>query len=282
MQKKQQPKLSSAHLQDIVRRHYNGEHINALAREFGVTPRAIRHRMERAGMPTIKRTNSPYQLNHSFFDEITTEAKSYVLGFVHGDGCVMHDRNSRGKRLAISLSERDADHLERIRAVLGSTRPLSRHTQGRNSFSRGKTYVSLAIGSMQLVTGLEKHGIHPNKTHTVLWPDFLNDALARHYLRGLFDADGSWSFNGNHAVWNLCGNQPALTGCREWLHRQHGFGLVKLRAHHNGAVYHLRYDGRFQARRMYRLLYDDCTLWLPRKKEKARQGLSALFNHSLP
>ena len=57
-----------------------------------------------------KKTWSKYPFNIHFFDEINTEEKAYILGFLYADGYNMEERNT----VAISLKKEDSYILERI------------------------------------------------------------------------------------------------------------------------------------------------------------------------
>jgi hypothetical protein len=61
----------------------------------------------------------------------------------------------------------------------------------------------LSVASPQLTARLAKHGIFPNKTFTLEWPDHLDPELLRHFLRGYFDGDGSWHVRLPHSLATL-------------------------------------------------------------------------------
>jgi DNA invertase Pin-like site-specific DNA recombinase len=107
---------------EICRRYVEGESGPVLARDFGVTDGAILGVLQRHGVP--RRSSSEalrrYSCDHSFFDEIDTEAKAYWLGFIAADGCVT-DKNV----LSISLSSRDHDHLLRFKADIQASHPVA-------------------------------------------------------------------------------------------------------------------------------------------------------------
>jgi hypothetical protein len=118
-----------------------------------------------------------------------------------------------------------------------------------------------------MVADLEKWGVVPRKTFTLPWPS-LPGELMRHYLRGYFDGDGCfrWSSINSYAFW-LVGNDLFLEGCRDYLARHCSLpspGLYHNR--HGSKIGHLVYGGNRQVLRIYRLMYEDATIFLERKQ----------------
>lgn len=195
-----------------------------------------------------------YTANHSFFDVIDSEQKAYWLGFIGADGCVRVHGNS--PRLEMCLAVKDAEHLRRLRNALESNHKVSAYQTAR-----------FAICSKSLMNGLVQHGVHPRKSLTYEWPDFLPDNLLRHYLRGYFDGDGSFGITTkDQAVATIVGTEAFLVDCRDYLMRNLGFPKNRLRT--TGAAYMLHYGGNKQMKRFAHLLYDNATVCLPRKRDK--------------
>lgn len=196
-----------------------------------------------------------YTINHAFFDDIDSEAKAYWLGFIGADGCVRIHGNS--PRLEMCLAPKDAGHLHKLRDALGSNHRV---------IAGGKS-ARFAVCSRSLFEGLAKHGIHPRKSLTYEWPDFLADDLVRHYFRGYFDGDGSFGVTTrNQAVATTVGTKPFLRNCRSYLMSALGFSENRLRE--TGAAYLLTYGGNRQIKRLAHLLYDGAEVYLSRKREK--------------
>lgn len=89
-----------------------------------------------------------YKVNEQFFNNINTEEKAYVLGFICADGHVEKDR------LNITVAIKDEDILEKIRKATQSNHPIKevKRTNPYNKTDR-KTLilVELMIGSVELV-----------------------------------------------------------------------------------------------------------------------------------
>lgn len=146
-----------------------------------------------------------YDMNHHFFDTIDTEMKAYTLGLWAADGTVL----STGWEARIGLHHRDAAILETIKQGIQYTGELHPQKDGR---------VMLNLCSIDIVAGLAKQGILPCKTHTLPFLQF-PDELMFHYLRGLFDGDGSV---GNTDVRFVSGSQPFISGFLQWYETRYG------------------------------------------------------------
>lgn len=264
--------VPEAEQREICDQYLAGERICALARAFKRSDKTINtvlthHEIPRRSYVEAQRT---YSCNHSFFDSIDTEAKAYWLGFLAADGCVY------GNSLHVLVAAKDAQHLLRLKASMSSTHPT------RPSGNGGYPAVQFSIRSDQLVAGLAANGITPRKTFTNTWPDFLSADLLRHYLRGYSDGDGSFctirpsrvrKSDGERGIalqWNIIGTEAVCKGAQEFLMRECAAGKVKIpESRKSPGIFTLTYGGTRQVSRLWRLLYNDATIYLPRKRDVA-------------
>ncbi len=129
------------------------------------------------------------------------------------------------------------------------------------------------MASPQLTAGLAKHGIFPNKTFTLEWPDHLDPLLLRHFLRGYSDGDGSWHVRPPQSLapvmrWEIIGNERFCLGAQRYLVETISLRITKLDRPPNAPrIRRLTYSGRNQVSRIYHLMYDGATIYLPRKRE---------------
>ena len=130
-----------------------------------------------------------YSLNETFFKNINNENKAYWLGFIAADGGIRDRKGSRA--LAIELSIKDEKHLLKLKKNIGYSGPLY-YKKARNS---GGPSVMLQLASKKMVLDLAEYGIVENKTLTLNPPTNLRENLIRHWIRGMFDGDGSVSYN---------------------------------------------------------------------------------------
>lgn len=114
-----------------------------------------------------------------FLEEIDTEAKAYVLGWIASDGAIQKGT------IALELHRRDEGILRNLAALLGQNLPLQPRKGGR--------HLALCLHRQSLVQDACRHlRIVPGaKSRTAQFPNLESDALKWAFVRGLFDGDGS-------------------------------------------------------------------------------------------
>lgn len=202
----------------ICERYLSGESPAALGEEFGCDRNSVLRIVRRLGQAR-RREGRPrtHTCDDSYFDRIDTQEKAYWLGFVAADGGVV--RNA----VRVKLAARDKEHLYRLRAALGATNPVLDTV----TTSRGRPFDQsyLTITSERLTSGLASHGVVPNKSATLAWPEQLSPDLVRQYLRGYVDGDGGFyvypdKVRPDRLPVFLCTficSQPFATGARRYL-----------------------------------------------------------------
>lgn len=121
--------------------------------------------------------NRKYFFRENYFENIDSEDKAYWLGFIWADGYINKDS------LEIEIHIKDKDHLVEFQEDLCDNHKLyDRERQTTHS-------CRLTLGSQKLVSDLVNLG-YKNK----LVPVNLPEQLERHFIRGLFDGDGSVGF----------------------------------------------------------------------------------------
>lgn len=127
-----------------------------------------------------------YILNESYFDEIDTPNKAYILGFLYADGYNNRINNS----IVLSLSKKDREILEKISEEVGSNKPLFESDYVNTNDGIDRHMLILTMASKHMCESLEKWGLTQNKTFTITFPNFLREDLIPHFIRGYFDGDG--------------------------------------------------------------------------------------------
>lgn len=135
----------------------------------------------------INKHSSRINCDITFFDNIDTEEKAYILGFLLADGWITSD----GKYVGFCVTESDVDILEKIKAALKSKSKIATPT---NSGFKSRPRKTLEIGSIYLVKALVNLGVTTTKSYDARLPT-ISKHLLLHLLRGLFDGDGSFSNN---------------------------------------------------------------------------------------
>lgn len=124
-----------------------------------------------------------HKVNESFFNK-WSKNMAYVLGYIYADGNLLNCDYIRARYLQITSTEQDS--LERIRGMINSEHKITKH---KPSYLKGKMIYRLKIGSHKIYNDLLVHGLYPNKSLDMQFPEIPAEYLS-HFIRGYFDGDG--------------------------------------------------------------------------------------------
>jgi len=158
-----------------------------IGEKFGVKRHQINYILEKNG---VQKNSSDckrkYEINEYYFDNIDTPNKAYILGFLYADGCNHIKHNNT---ITLELQQKDADILELIKNEIGSSKPLYWFNTIRTDGVE-RHMVSMVLNSKHMCEMLSKCGCVHKKTFLLEFPDFLEERLYSHFIRGYFDRDG--------------------------------------------------------------------------------------------
>jgi hypothetical protein len=117
------------------------------------------------------------RVNHSAFSDLGAE-QAYWVGFLLADGCVYKNR------IQLGLCKRDKHQVEKFRDFVDGGFYKIGFTKSNNS-------CSLKFVSQQMAADLSVYGVVPRKSLTDNFGLNIPDNLLSHYVRGIFDGDGS-------------------------------------------------------------------------------------------
>lgn len=218
---------------------------------------------EYLGISIEKRVKSNF--NDTIFDSIDTEEKAYWLGFIFADGTINSSPLEASKKKSytfeLSLKESDFCHLEKLRKLLNTPRPIL----------RSENRCRLLVNSKHFWSTLNNYGCTPRKSLTLKFPDesiFKSKDLIRHFIRGYFDGDGCISYaNKEHTILNmqLLGTKSFLQQLVYYLPEE--FRNLTLRHNHNNENEEtfLINTSNKKAYRFFKYLYKGSKIYLDRK-----------------
>jgi hypothetical protein len=133
-------------------------------------------------------TNRVYGRIHFFdehwFDEIDTEEKAYMLGFIYADGSVGY--STGGYTLRIGLAAKDIHILKHFNKLISEEDMVKEYEDNEK-----RKYCKIALHSKQMVSTLrDKWGVCENKSTILKNPTNLDLNLYSHFVRGMIDGDG--------------------------------------------------------------------------------------------
>jgi hypothetical protein len=200
-----------------------------------------------------ERGGTKHTLIEDYFNDIYTEEQAYWLGFLYADGYL-------GRRhVDLQLAAKDAGHVERFQRALGSSREVTISRDGRARF---------IASSLRMANDLGHLGMRERSTMPIL-----NGELTRHFVRGVFDGDGSaWSYlpagrTKRRYGAAFLGSQGLLDEIREELGLR---GKPKF----SRGIHRLSVAAGDDIARLYAYLYDGATVWLERKRVEFPQAQS--------
>ena len=108
----------------IVKLYASGETTVQIGQYLQVSPSTVNYWLHRRGVTLRgpRETSTRCKVRHDALDELTPSA-AYWIGFLFADGSVSYCGQS-GK-VGLRVSERDKDHIVKLRTFLGSTHAIS-------------------------------------------------------------------------------------------------------------------------------------------------------------
>ena len=176
----------------ILEKYISGQSSESIAKELNIGATTVL-RILRENNILIRSQHEiklKYSLDEDYFEKIDTPNKAYILGLMYADGCNHIKRNF----IKIELKYNDKELLEKVRKEMKIEKPLKYNNKQKERERTGKqsqdTY-SIDIYSKKMCKDLEKMGCVERKSLVLKWPDWLENSLLPHFIRGYFDGDGS-------------------------------------------------------------------------------------------
>lgn len=247
---------------------FTAKEILPLVKEDGITTENTIIKIVKEGGVPIRPRGLRNIIDHEdFFDNIDTQEKAYMIGFLLADGYVMdlfagHKRNPIW---AIQLHGRDEYILESFRKLVGVHHGLY-HTATRPT-------VLLVVSSAHMAQELAKYNVVPRKSFITSFPfDTIPRKLYRHVVRGVFDGDGCIS----GAACTFFGKSQLVFDVRQILHEEIAVNYNNVFTKKDG-VHQFSFSSKKDVTAFYHYLYDDASLFLTRKKGRFEQ-LPFIYN----
>lgn len=114
--------------------------------------------------------------NENYFDNIDTNNKAYLLGFLYADGCIQ-----KNNVVSIVVHEKDREILEMYAKELDATNIINKVSN--------KQHVRISFCSKHMCDTLIELGCGHNKTNELKFPD-INGKYKYDFIRGFMDGDG--------------------------------------------------------------------------------------------
>ena len=172
---------------ECILKYKAGESVKDLVKEYDMSQPNLNALMRFRG---IEQRGTQHFCNFNYFKEIDTQDKAYFLGFIYADGNL--HRNS----LKITIRDTDVDVLEKLKLYMKSNHPIYKKPLfdwNGEVLLKEDGIVEIIITHTSMPGILNRHGVFPNKTHTISsLPTTVPDNLMSHFIRGYIDGDGSF------------------------------------------------------------------------------------------
>lgn len=237
----------------------NGQSIREIAKKYGGTTTPIVTLFKNEDL-NFREPSSyrKYSIDEHYFDNIDTEEKAYILGFLYADGANCSTKNHY--IISLTVHPKDIDILNKIRNELKMESPIFDHTDSNS----GRKYKKIQICNKHMVSMLEKYGVVPKKSLIIQYPEWIRDDLARHFLRGLFDGDGSIATKLSNI--NYCGSKYLMTYIKTLFKKLFEVDFrVQNRSNAHPDFMSMTCSRHAEMAKVLSYLYDDSTIYLERK-----------------
>ena len=248
--------------QHIVKKYEEGTPMRKIGEEFGVSKHTIRRILVEQGIEIRDNSHAHigYLIDESYFDQIDTPNKAYVLGLLYADGTVGKNLNS----VKLTLQDRDIKILQDIAKDMKTDRPLYKDELSKKNPNWMDAY-TFTFCNEHMHDKLIDLGVVPNKSLILQFPTKIPEQFMRDFIRGYVDGDGHVEW-GRNKVASVTQSVFFCTGLQEYLkkHLQIKTVMYKLRSHHENTRL-LNVRNKTDVYKLLELLYEGSELHIDRK-----------------
>lgn len=193
----------------MINLYQSGKSLACLANKYNTTTYTIKKILIQNNVETRTRSQQNVftnqerakKVDHNYFDNIDTNEKAWLLGFLAADGAIAEKRNS----IKIGLSSIDREILEKIQKEIKSERQILDYET-----NKGFQISELVWSSGNHKTQLAKYGIIPRKTYKAMRLPDLDLEKQLSFILGYYDGDGCFKDDGTTCRIEICSYRPEL------------------------------------------------------------------------
>jgi predicted DNA-binding protein YlxM (UPF0122 family) len=252
---------------DIAKDLYlSGKSTYKIAEDFNVNHEAVAYALKKIGVE-IRDTNDKIyyhdNFNHKAFSDMSDEKSLYFYGLLLADGCLSKNKSGNYNCITIALKEEDKYMLQYFLDYLGSDNSIRDASYFDKRTNKIYYSNSISFNDTGIVSRLISYGFSPRKSlKEVVPPSPIKDS--RHFWRGMIDGDGCLYKNRKSLSLRLVGSKEISTAFNDFVESNVKI-ITKREVKHCNNLFHIEYTGD-DARRVSKLLYEDASIFLLRKK----------------
>jgi len=248
--------LKEKDLNSIISLYESGESCSSIALKYVCAAQTINSFLRKHGH-SVRNCSNRYKdlkIREKFFLEINSETKAYLLGYLWADGHI----SKNGYYLVLDLSEKDEIIVDAlIHYIYDGCSPKKSYRTIND-----KHYVKCCICSKKIVQSLINLGFKEKEKI----PEISNRSLFRHFLRGVFDGDGSIAINENRYYFFLLGEKKLLEEIQKILIDE--LKIKKTKIIDIGNIWRLSVTSIKDIFLVLDFIYKDSKIFLERKKKR--------------
>ncbi len=259
-------------VQDIIQSYLNGESSVQIGKRYNTTHKPILKLLKKNDIYVDKlarRFHRQYALNEDYFDDIDTQDKAYIFGFLMADG----NNNPSKQTISMALQEEDKYILEEMRSKIGSEKPLE-FIDYSNKHDFGYTYKNqwrLNLFSKKFCEVLAEKGIVPGKSSCLQFPTCIPNNLLSHFIRGYFDGNGT--ICSTSTLVSITSTKDFCTSLNNLLWQHLNIqGRLNEASNHNGITYTYTITKISDVIKFLNWIYNDAHMYLIRKYIKYKSA----------
>lgn len=258
--KDREPRFSDEDIQDMINMYLNGSILKDLEKKYKTSDTTIMAIFDKAG---IRRRHSIYTCDENYFDVIDTEDKAYFLGLLYSDGY----HNTNKNCITITLQEEDVDVLKTFNEVTKNTRPL-RLVENNKVNGNWKNCYQLTLISQHMSKILEKHGVYQAKSLILKFPNWLDESLYPHFIRGYFDGDGSINKRKESYSMSIVGTDAFCSYLQGWIEAKLGIEThIYVSSSIDKPTRTFMITKKEYSKKFFDYIYNDAHIYLKRKHD---------------
>ena len=201
------------------------------------------------------RRKCKYKIDESFFEEVNTPEKAYILGLMYADG--NNYMSNHHSKACLTLKRSDSYLLDQVNKILGSERPLQ--------IAQGNSILNISGKKFSL--DLCRLGCVPNKSLILTYPtpDQVPNEFTSHFIRGYFDGDGSVVNHSRTTLGVSIAGSHKFLGTMADILRNSG---VSCSVYCRGNISELRIFRKASVKTFYGIIYHESSIMMIRKYDR--------------
>lgn len=272
-------KFTQLEINSIINLYNTGKQQREIAQQFNCSQTGISTILRRHNIQTRVGKKITYtDVNDTLFKIINSEESAYFLGFLYADGNVSKNKTC----VSLKLKSNDQCIIEKFRDIMSPSSPI-KITTNKSQGAMPYEYSYFRVNQKGICEQLISHGCVPNKSLILQFPTTVPPELIKHFLRGYSDGDGCIYQNKFknkktiNTIWKIVSTKQFCNETAKILKEQLDVNcsLSLSKPKKNQITTTLSVGGNQQVKKVLDWLYQDASIYLPRKYEKYQEFLSS-------